>query len=99
MTFGAPGKEGARVHELKDVQAILDVFLSHGHKEIDSARTYCGGTSEEYLGKALIDWKEKGSEKGLIIETKLAVSFLHSSSSSVDTILHAAPSWYNPLAR
>jgi aflatoxin B1 aldehyde reductase len=68
MTFGAPGKEGARVHDLKNVEAILDVFQRHGHKEIDSARTYCGGTSEEYLGQ--INWKEKG----LLIETKLAVS-------------------------
>ncbi|KAJ7940836.1 Aldo/keto reductase [Mycena leptocephala] len=66
MTFGAPGKEGARVHDLKNVEAILDVFQRHGHKEIDSARTYCGGTSEEYLGQ--INWKEKG----LLIETKLA---------------------------
>jgi len=66
MTFGAPGKEGARVHDLKDVEAILDAFLSHGHREIDSARTYCAGTSEEYLGQ--INWKEKG----LLIETKLA---------------------------
>jgi aflatoxin B1 aldehyde reductase len=67
MTFGAPGKEGARVHDLKDVEAILDVFLQHGHREIDSARTYCGGTSEEYLGQ--INWQEKG----LLIETKLSV--------------------------
>ncbi|KAJ7109183.1 Aldo/keto reductase [Mycena epipterygia] len=66
MTFGAPGKEGARVHALSDVEAILDKFRSHGHVEIDSARTYCGGTSEEYLGQ--IDWKEKG----LLIETKLS---------------------------
>ncbi|KAJ7738479.1 Aldo/keto reductase [Mycena maculata] len=66
MTFGAQGKEGARVHALKDVEAILDVFLRHGHSEIDSARTYCEGTSEEYLGK--INW----TEKGIVMETKLA---------------------------
>ncbi|KAJ7343672.1 Aldo/keto reductase [Mycena albidolilacea] len=74
MTFRAPGKEGARVHDLKDVEAILDVFLQHGHREIDSARTYCGGTSEEYLGQ--INWQEKG----LLIETKLAprVGITHS---------------------
>lgn len=65
MTFGEPGKEGARVHDLKDVEAILDIFRSHGHTEVDSARTYAGGTSEEYLGK--IDWKSRG----LKIETKL----------------------------
>ncbi|KAJ6546487.1 Aldo/keto reductase [Mycena vulgaris] len=66
MTFGAPGKEGARVHDPREVEAILDTFVRHGHTEIDSARTYCGGTSEEYLGQ--INWKAKG----LLIETKLA---------------------------
>ncbi|KAI0351262.1 Aldo/keto reductase [Trametes cingulata] len=65
MTFGEPGKEGARVHDLKDVEAILDVFQAHGHYEIDTARTYSGGTSEEYLGK--IDWKKRG----LVMDTKL----------------------------
>ncbi|KAI0334258.1 Aldo/keto reductase [Cubamyces sp. BRFM 1775] len=49
--FGAPGKEGTRVHELKDVEAILDLFQSHGHFEVDTARMYTEGTSEEYLGK------------------------------------------------
>lgn len=33
--------------------------------QIDTARTYTGGTSEEYLGK--IDWRKRG----LKIETKL----------------------------
>ncbi|TFY55976.1 hypothetical protein EVG20_g9115 [Dentipellis fragilis] len=65
MTFGAPGKEGARVHDLKDVEAILDAFQQHGHTEIDTARVYCGGTCEEYLGK--IDWQSRG----LKMETKL----------------------------
>ncbi|EIW56834.1 Aldo/keto reductase [Trametes versicolor FP-101664 SS1] len=65
MTFGEEGKEGARVHDLKDVNAILDVFQAHGHYEIDTARTYSGGTSEEYLGK--IDWKKRG----LVMDTKL----------------------------
>jgi aflatoxin B1 aldehyde reductase len=83
MTFGEAGKEGARVHDLKDVEAILDVFRSHGHTEvgvfdteprvnfiyissqIDTARVYCSGTSEEYLGK--IDWDGKGFK----LETKL----------------------------
>jgi hypothetical protein len=34
MTFGVEGSEGARVHELKDVEAILDIFQSHGHNEV-----------------------------------------------------------------
>ncbi|KAI0669008.1 Aldo/keto reductase [Trametes maxima] len=65
MTFGEPDKEGARVHNLKDVEAILDVFQAHGHYEIDTARTYTGGTSEEYLGK--INWQKRG----LVMDTKL----------------------------
>ncbi|KAJ6580794.1 Aldo/keto reductase [Mycena capillaripes] len=65
MTFGAPGTEGARVSDLKDIEAILDVFLKHGHRELDTARVYCAGTCEEYLGK--INWQEKG----IIMETKM----------------------------
>ncbi|KAH9951197.1 Aldo/keto reductase [Amylocystis lapponica] len=65
MTFGEEGKEGARVHDLKDVEAILDVFQAHGHVEIDTARTYSSGTSEEYLGKINL------KKRGLKLETKL----------------------------
>jgi hypothetical protein len=42
MTFGKEGTEGARVHDLKDVEAILDVFQTHGHSEVSliySSRT------------------------------------------------------------
>jgi aflatoxin B1 aldehyde reductase len=67
MTFGEPGKDGARVHELDDVKAILNVFASHGHSEIDTARVYCSGTSEEYLGKI----RTFLEEKDLKLETKL----------------------------
>ncbi|KAF8585472.1 Aldo/keto reductase [Ramaria rubella] len=65
MTFGESGKEGARVHDLKGVTAILDIFQKHGHKEVDTARGYTGGTSEEFLGE--IGWQKRG----LIVETKL----------------------------
>ena len=34
MTFGEEGKEGARVHDLKDVAAILDVFQKYGYNEV-----------------------------------------------------------------
>ena len=36
MTFGEPGKEGARVNDIKDVEAILDAFRAHGHTEVCS---------------------------------------------------------------
>ncbi|KAJ6580796.1 Aldo/keto reductase [Mycena capillaripes] len=65
MTFGAPGADGARVDNVQDIEAILDVFLKHGHRELDTARVYCHGTSEATLGK--INWQEKG----ILMETKL----------------------------
>ncbi|KAJ7663957.1 Aldo/keto reductase [Mycena polygramma] len=64
MTFGAPGADGARVDNVQDIEAILDVFLKHGHRELDTARVYCHGTSEATLGK--IDWQGKG----ILMETK-----------------------------
>lgn len=30
---------------------LLDVFQAHGHNELDTARSYTGGTSEEFLGQ------------------------------------------------
>ncbi|SPO21336.1 related to aflatoxin aldehyde reductase [Ustilago trichophora] len=49
MTFGAPGAEQSRVHDLNDCRAILDIFASHGHTELDTARMYGMGSSEDYL--------------------------------------------------
>jgi hypothetical protein len=34
MTFGEEGEEGARVHNLQDIEAILDIFQAHGHDEV-----------------------------------------------------------------
>ncbi|EJU02767.1 Aldo/keto reductase [Dacryopinax primogenitus] len=84
MTFGEEGKEQARVHDLKDVEAILDVFQAHGHTEIDTARGYCGGTSEEYLGK--IGWQQRG----LVMMTKLYPTGARNRLGSADAITHSA---------
>ncbi|TFY72554.1 hypothetical protein EVG20_g438 [Dentipellis fragilis] len=65
MNFGAADQELTRVHDVKGVEAMLDVFQQHGYTEVDTARTYGGGTSEEFLGK--VDWKGRG----LKLETKL----------------------------
>ncbi|KAI0351263.1 Aldo/keto reductase [Trametes cingulata] len=65
MTFGEAGKQGARVTDLKDVEAILDIFQAHGHYEVDTARVYGMGTSEEYLAK--VNWQKRG----LVVDTKL----------------------------
>ncbi|KAJ9137482.1 Aflatoxin b1-aldehyde reductase [Pleurostoma richardsiae] len=66
MTLGREGAEQARVHDLKDCAEILDVFQRHGHNEVDTARTYGGGSSEEYLGQ--LDWQKRG----IVMDTKLS---------------------------
>ncbi|OAA60250.1 aflatoxin b1-aldehyde reductase [Niveomyces insectorum RCEF 264] len=68
MTLGREGVEQARVHSFDECNAILDVLQKHGHNEVDSARTYGGGSSEEYLGQ--LDWQKRG----IIMDTKLAPS-------------------------
>lgn len=68
MTFGKDGTEQARVHDLQDCRSILEVFQAHGHSEVDTARFYCEGTSEEYLGD--LDWKSMG----LVMDTKVSKS-------------------------
>ncbi|KAH8807670.1 NADP-dependent oxidoreductase domain-containing protein [Xylogone sp. PMI_703] len=65
MTFGKPGNEGIRVTSVNDVNAMLDLFQSYGHDEIDTARLYGNGSSEEYLSEA--NWQSRG----LIMDTKL----------------------------
>lgn len=65
MTFGKPGIEQTRVHKLDEIAALLDTFQTHGHNEIDTARVYGEGSSEEYLGK--LDWQKRG----MVMDTKL----------------------------
>ncbi|KAJ7638337.1 Aldo/keto reductase [Roridomyces roridus] len=66
MTFGSPSHDQSRVGDLQDVQAIIQVFLQHGHSELDTSRVYCGGTSEEYLGN-LKQWLDAN---GAVVHTK-----------------------------
>jgi len=47
MTFGEPGKNGVRTSDPKECQEILDVFFDNGHKELDTARVYAEGTTEQ----------------------------------------------------
>lgn len=56
---------GARVHTAEDAGKIIDIFQQHGHREVDSARTYGNGSTEEILAR--LDWEKRG----LIMETKL----------------------------
>ncbi|KAJ7617445.1 NADP-dependent oxidoreductase domain-containing protein [Mycena polygramma] len=52
----AARREGIRVATHQAATELLDVFQEHGHSEIDTARVYGGGTTEEYLGA--IGWQE-----------------------------------------
>ena len=47
MTFGFEGKNGVRTSSLTECQEILDVFFDHGHAELDTARMYAEGTTEQ----------------------------------------------------
>jgi aflatoxin B1 aldehyde reductase len=58
MLIWRKGKEQSRVHDLETCNAILDIFVKHGHREVDTARVYGDGTCEQYLGK--LDWQGKG---------------------------------------
>jgi aflatoxin B1 aldehyde reductase len=60
--FTPPGVEQTRIHTLPAASALLDVFQSHSHNEIDTARVYGGGSSEEYLGN--LDWQKRGLVMG-----------------------------------
>ncbi|KAF8950893.1 hypothetical protein BGZ46_004269 [Entomortierella lignicola] len=55
MTFGLEETNSVtstvRVRGVESVKSFVDLFHSHGHIEIDSARIYCGGDTETVLGQ------------------------------------------------
>ncbi|OJK04933.1 hypothetical protein ASPACDRAFT_1861850 [Aspergillus aculeatus ATCC 16872] len=65
MTFGKPNTLGARVFDNATASTILDTFQRHHHREIDTARLYGHGSSEEML--AALAWQSRG----LTMATKL----------------------------
>ncbi|KAJ7303462.1 NADP-dependent oxidoreductase domain-containing protein [Mycena albidolilacea] len=66
MLIEAPGStEGVRVTAREATIELFDVFQKHGHSEVDTARMYAAGTSEQMLGS--IAWQERG----LKMETKI----------------------------
>jgi aflatoxin B1 aldehyde reductase len=65
MTIGKAGVEGIRVTDLATAGAMLDTFAAHGHDEVDTARVYGGGSTEEFLGE--LDWQKRG----IVMDTKL----------------------------
>ncbi|PQE07880.1 hypothetical protein CJF32_00003032 [Rutstroemia sp. NJR-2017a WRK4] len=67
MTFGRAGVEQARVHDINDASKMVGIFLEYGHNEIDTARVYGMGSSEEYLGQLQPSY----TERGVVMDTKL----------------------------
>lgn len=63
MTMGEAGKSGVRNADLKECQEILDVYFGRGYRELDTARMYGEGTTEQYLAKLDL--------KGSTIDTKV----------------------------
>lgn len=47
MTMGAQGQGAVRTHKLEECQEIIDLFYKHGHRELDTARAYGNGSTEE----------------------------------------------------
>ncbi|KIW05386.1 uncharacterized protein PV09_03901 [Verruconis gallopava] len=65
MTFGRPNTLGARVHTAEEAGKIVDSFTRHGHVEIDTARVYGNGSTEEILAE--LGWQKRG----IVMDTKL----------------------------
>ncbi|KAJ3081345.1 hypothetical protein HK102_002404, partial [Quaeritorhiza haematococci] len=48
---------GGRIQDLPTIRKILDTFHAHGHKELDTARMYCNGNTEEVLAELQVQTK------------------------------------------
>ena len=47
MTFGIG--DGGRISNLDEMKSILDAFHQQGFDELDTARSYCDGNTEQVL--------------------------------------------------
>ncbi|KAH7336437.1 NADP-dependent oxidoreductase domain-containing protein [Rhexocercosporidium sp. MPI-PUGE-AT-0058] len=65
MTTGKPGTVGSRVDTVEEGGKLLDIFQAHGYNEIDTARVYGNGTTEEMLGE--LKWQDRK----IVMGTKL----------------------------
>lgn len=63
MGIGDIGTSGNRIHDKVEAQGIIDVLRKYSLTELDTARVYCGGTTERWLGEL--------DTSGLTIDTKV----------------------------
>ncbi|KAF2429259.1 keto reductase [Tothia fuscella] len=68
MNLGRADAPLTRVHDLKECASLLDVFQEHGHSEVDTARLYGFGSTEEYL--AQLNWQDRGIAVGTKLSPK-----------------------------
>ncbi|KAH7881747.1 NADP-dependent oxidoreductase domain-containing protein [Phlebopus sp. FC_14] len=83
MTLGFEGKNGTRISSIEQCQETLDVFFGHGHSELDTARMYAEGTTEQVLaqlnlGNATVDTKVYPVNPGDHLPENLRNTFLTS---------------------
>lgn len=80
------GADQVRVHDPTTASAILDAFQKHGHNEIDTARAYGSGSSEQMLGD--LSWQKRG----IVMDTKFYPSaHLTNAPGPKDESLHHTP--------
>ncbi|KUJ18328.1 Aldo/keto reductase [Mollisia scopiformis] len=58
MTFGKDAGSGARITSMDEYNKMLDHFQAAGYNEVDTARSYVGGTQEAWTRDA--KWKDRG---------------------------------------
>lgn len=68
MTFGPDPSAGARITSLDEYNKCLDYFQSQGYNEVDTARTYIGGSVlpiKALRGSRYRDWltREQASKR------------------------------------
>ncbi|KAI1424960.1 hypothetical protein F5Y12DRAFT_420926 [Xylaria sp. FL1777] len=59
MSFGTANTRGSpHINNVEQAAQVLETFQRHGHDELDSARAYGEGTTEELLGD--VKWQDRG---------------------------------------
>jgi aflatoxin B1 aldehyde reductase len=58
FTFSPNEYQRGRIGNLNDFKTAMDIFQSRGYNELDTARSYGGGSQENFTREA--GWKEKG---------------------------------------
>ncbi|OKL59013.1 hypothetical protein UA08_05683 [Talaromyces atroroseus] len=84
MNIGEPGDGRTRVHRVEKAQQMVELYKSYGHKDVDTARIYGNGSSEEFLGKMNLE--------SVNLDTKLFPSAVNPAMASATTAYHHTPS-------